>query len=120
MYHDGHLLCQTLLQYTATRILLVFSYESVNRLLVQRGKNLDITLCVIVRDIEPELIEFIRSGTSRIKPNVTTLSLAKLLTVTLRDERAGQCKGLYVVAQRTANQLRTCGHIAPLVVTTQL
>src|SRR3712207_8543875 len=52
----------------------------------------------------------------------TTLfrSLAELLAVCLGDKWASEAESLGVVAQGTAYQLRTGGHVTPLVVATQL
>ena len=118
--HYGHLLSQALLQHSATGILLVLLHQCVDDVLLQRGEYLDIALCVVVADVQPELIEAVGRGAIAVQPDVAALSLAKLLAVALGDERTGQCEGLYLVAQRAANQFCTSSHIAPLVVTAQL
>ena len=63
--------------------------EAVDGLFVERGENLDVALCVVVADVEPELIEFIWCGAVGIEPHVATLGLAKLFAVALGDEGAG-------------------------------
>lgn len=72
--------------------------EGIDGLFLQRGENLDIAFRILIADVEPELIELIRSGTGRVKPDIATLRLTEFLTVTLRDQRAGKGEGLHLIA----------------------
>ena len=89
MNHNGNLLCQTLLERTGTRILLVLLNKSINLLLGKGSEYLDIFLRIRVGNIEPELIELIGGGVFRIEPYISALSLSKLAAVGLSDQRAG-------------------------------
>ena len=120
MHHDGHLFCQSALQDAASGILLVLFHKCIDDIFLQRGENLDIALGIVVAHIQPELIELIRCGALWVEPDVSALGLTKLLAVALRDERTGEGEGLYLVAQCAANQFRTRGHVAPLVVAAKL
>lgn len=55
--------------------------ESVDGLLVEVGEYLYVLLCLCVADVQPELIESIRSGALRVEPYVAALCLAELLAV---------------------------------------
>ena len=120
MNHYGNLLSQTLLKYTATRILLVLLYESIDSLLVKVSEDLDILLGIIIAYVQPELVESVRSSTVTVQPDVTALCLTELLTVCLGNQWASEAEALCVVTQCTVNQLSTGSHVTPLVVTTQL
>ena len=120
MNHYGNLLSQTLLEYTATWILLVLLYEGINSLLIEVGKDLDILLGIIIAYVQPELVESVRSSAVTVQPDVTALSLTELLTVCLGNQWASEAEALCIVTQCTVNQLSTGSHVTPLVVTTQL
>ena len=98
----------------------MFFYKCINGLLVQVGKDLDILLSIVIAYIQPELIESIRSGTVAIQPDIATLSLTKLLAISLGDQRTGKTEAFCIIAQSTVNKFGTCGHVAPLVITTKL
>ena len=74
----------------------------------------------IVANVEPELIESIRSCAVAIEPDVSALGLAKLLTVSLGNQRTGEAEYLNIVAQCAVDKLCTSSHVAPLVVATKL
>ena len=120
MYHNSYLLCQTLLQHAAAGILLVLLDERIDDIFLQGSEDLDVTLCILVAHVKPELIETIRSGALRVEPDVSTLGLSKLLAIALGDERTGQRECLHVVTQCATDKLGTCGHVTPLVVAAQL
>ena len=121
MNHHGDFFGQTALQHAAAGILTVLFDEGIDSLFVQRGEYLDVALGIVVADVEPELIELVGSGALRVEPDVSALGLAEFLAVGLGDKRTGECEGgLGVVAQCAANQFRTGGHVAPLVVAAQL
>ena len=73
--------------------------EGIDGLLVEGGEYLDVTLCIIVGNVEPELIELIWRGAGWVEPDVTALCLAELLAVCLGDERTGEGVCLIVVAE---------------------
>ena len=120
MHHDGDFLTETALQAATTRILAVLLNESIDGFLVQRSKDLDVLLCFLIADVQPELIEAVGAGTLGIELDVTRLGLTELLAVALRDERTGECEGLDIVTQRAADEFRASSHVAPLVVTAEL
>ena len=66
--------------------LLVLSNQSLNSLAVEEGEDLDITLCVVIRYVEPELVELIWRGVLCIEPYVTALGLTELCTISLGNE----------------------------------
>ena len=94
--------------------------ESIDDILLQRSKDLDILLGIVVADIQPELVELIWCGALGVEPDVSRLGLTELLTVTLSNQWAGQCESLILVAKGTTDELRTRGNVTPLVVTAQL
>ena len=94
--------------------------KAVYCLTVEAGENLDVTLRILVADIEPELIELIRSGAFWIEPDVSALCLSKLLSVSLCNERTGQGKCLNLIAQCSAYELRTRRNIYTLVLSSEL
>ena len=94
--------------------------EGIDSLLVEGGEYLDVTLCIIVRNVEPELIELIWRGAGWVEPDVTALGLAEFLAVSLGDKRTGEGVCLIVVAKGTTDKLRTGCHITPLVITAEL
>ncbi len=102
------------------RVFVVLGYERVDGFLVEVGEYLDVLLSLCVAHVEPELVEGIRSGASRVEPYVAALGLAKLLAVALGDERASKAVGFGVVAKCTVYKLGTSGHVAPLVVAAKL
>ena len=120
VYHSGNLFSKTLLEHTATRILLVLFYESIDSLFVEVGEYLDILFSIVVANVEPELIESIRSCAVAIEPDVSAFGLAKLLTVSLGNQRTGEAEYLNIVAQCAVDELCTCSHVAPLVVAAKL
>ena len=98
----------------------MLGYERVDSLLVEVGEYLDVLLSLCVADVEPELVESVRSGASRIEPDVSALGLAELLAVALGDEWAGEAVAFCVVAECAVDKLCAGGHVAPLVVATEL
>ena len=48
VHHHRHLFCQTLLQHTQMRSLIVRRYQPIDLLLLQRGEDLDVALGVVV------------------------------------------------------------------------
>ena len=120
MYHDGHFFGQPALQCAASRILSVFLYESVNHVFFERGEDFYVALGIVVAHIEPELIESIGCGAVAVEPHIAALCLAKFLAVGLGYERTGQCICLGLGAQCAADEFGAGGHVAPLVVATQL
>ena len=50
---------------------------------VQHSEYLDVFAGVVVRNVQPELIELVRGGLVRVKPDVSLLSLSKLAAVSL-------------------------------------
>ena len=115
-----HLLSEPVLEDTASRVLLVLLCEILDGLLVEIGEDLDVPLSILVAHVEPELIKSIGCGTVRIEPYVSALCLAKLLTVGLGDKRAGEAERLCIIAEGAADELCTCRHVTPLVVTAEL
>ena len=95
-------------------------YESINSLLVEVGEDLDIFLSIVITYVQPELVESVRSSTITIQPDVTTLCLTKLLAICLGNQRTSEAEALCIIAESTMNQLSTCSHVTPLVVTTEL
>ena len=118
MNHDSQFLCQTLLQHTHTWILILLCNERIDFLFLQRSENLDVTLCILVAGIHPELVEYVWRCIVAVEPDVTLLSFAKLGAVCLRNQRTSQCKTL--VAIDAANQFRTRSDITPLICSSQL
>ena len=118
MNHCGHFLCKELLKLTALRCLCVLSDRRIDLLLGEHGEDLDVFLCVRVRYVEPELVELIWRRALRIQPDVSLLSLSELSSVSLCDQRAGECESL--LAEDTADELGTCGDVSPLVCSTHL
>ena len=121
MHHHGNLLCQSLLQYASSRVLLVLLHECLDGLAVERCEYLDVALGIVIAGVEPELIELIRCSALRVEPDVSALSLAELLSVRLGDEGACQSKcWFHVIAESAAYEFGTRSHVAPLVVSSQL
>ena len=89
-----------------------------NRLFIEHRKDLDVTFCIFIADIQPELIEFIGRGITWIEPNVSRFSFAEFGTVSLFDQRTGQTISLST--QFTTDQFSTSGNISPLIRTTHL
>ena len=89
MYHAGNFLAKALLQQAAARVGTMFGYKGVYLVVLERGENLDVALCLLVAHIKPELVELVGSGVTTVEPYVALLSFAKLLAVGLGDERTG-------------------------------
>ena len=119
MDHCGKLLGEKLLERPAARVLTVLLDGGVDCLLVKKGEYLDISLSVLVADIQPELVELVRGGLLRIEPDVAFLRLSELGSVGLAYERAseGERVGL---AEHPADELRSGGDVAPLVASAKL
>ena len=96
----------------------MFLNEGIDDVFLQRSKDLDIFLGIVVANIQPELIELVWCGAFGVEPDIARLSLTKLLTIALGNQRTGQGKGLVLVTQRTTDELSTRSDITPLVVTT--
>ena len=58
-------------------------HEGVDDILLQRGKDLDIALGIVVRDVQPELVETVWGRAVTVEPYITALRLAELLAVAL-------------------------------------
>ena len=115
MNHAGHLLTEALLERAAAGIGAVLGNEGVDLVVTQTGENLDVALCLLVTDVEPELVEPVRRGVAAVEPDIALLRLAELLAVGLGDERAGEGVGFGLSAEGAANELRAGGDVAPLV-----
>ena len=94
MYHTCKLLGQTLLQRSQVRRRIVLGY----RLAVEQREYLDITLGVLVADVEPELVELIGRGVARVEPDVAALGLAELGAVGLGYQGARYGESLVLAA----------------------
>ena len=68
--------------------------KGLDSLAVEECEDLDVTLCVVIRYVEPELVELIWRGILCIEPYITALGLAELCTICLGDEWTGDCKSL--------------------------
>ena len=120
MNHNGYFFSQAALQRAASRILTVLLYEGVDGLLVKAGEYLDVALCVVIANVEPELIELVRRCALRVEPDVSALCLAELLAVGLGYQRTCQRVSLSLAAERAAYKLGSGGHVAPLIVAAHL
>ena len=89
--------------------------QRVDFLLAQQRENLDVSGCVLVGAVHPELIESVRRGFFRVEPDVAFLGLAELTAVGLGDEVACEGEGLLVGAEFAADEFRAGGDVAPLV-----
>ena len=118
MHHNGHFLCQSLLEHTATGICVMLCDDGIYLFLLKGSENLNITLSVLIWHIEPELVEDVWGSIIAVEPNIAALCLAKLLAVTLCHERTSESEALFAV--HAAYELRTCSDIAPLVGTAKL
>ncbi len=98
VYHTCKLLGQTLLQRSQVRRRIVLGYESIYRLAVEQREYLDITLGVLVADVEPELVELIGRGVARVEPDVAALGLAELGAVGLGYQGARYGESLVLAA----------------------
>ena len=113
MDHDCHFLGETFLQQTQVRCLGVLGDESINLVLGEGGKNLDIPLGIGVRDVEPELIELVWRGITSVEPYISALRLAELAAVGFRYQRTG--KGESGLAVHLSHKLDAGGDVSPLV-----
>ena len=118
MNHHGHFFSQTLLKHTQMRSLFMLSNQRVYFFFGKRSENLDVTLCVIIAHVQPELIELVRRSISRVKPYIARLGLAEFCSISLSHQRTSQRKDLSSI--RTTDQLGTCRDVPPLVGTAQL
>ena len=98
----------------------MFGYKPINLLLIKVSKDLDITLGIAIADVQPELIEGIRCGALTVKPNISAFRFAKLLAICLCNQWASETESLCIVAKSTVDKFRSCSHIAPLIVSTEL
>ena len=120
MYHGGDLFCESLLQDTAPGILLMIGYKSINGLLIEVSKDLDIALGITVADVQPELIEGIWRGTIAVEPHISALRFTEFPPICFRNQWTGEAERFGFIAQSAADKFRACGHIPPLVVATEL
>ena len=120
MYHRCDLFCESFLERSAARVLQMVGHKCLNGLLIKVGKDLDIALGIVVTDVEPELIEGIWRGTIAVEPHVSTLCFAEFPPICLRNQRTGETESLGFIAQSAANQFGSRGHIAPLVIASEL
>ena len=116
--HRSHLLSQALLQYAQVGSLLVLGDQRLNGLAVEQREDTDVALSVVVAHVQPELVELVGRGVASVEPYVTALGLTELGAVSLLDQRAGD--GVSLATELAADQLGTCGDVAPLVRTAQL
>ena len=93
-----YLLGKSLLQSPSAWVLTVLFNEHIDGFLVKAREYLYISLCIIVSDIEPELIESVWCGAVAVEPYITTLCFSEFLSVSLGDERACESESLCVVA----------------------
>ena len=92
---------------------ILFSHKPVNLLLRKRSENLDISLGIGIRNIQPELVEFVWRSVTTVEPDIPRLCLAELTSVGLRNQRASEGKNLATV--RAADQFGTRSDVPPLV-----
>ena len=91
---------------------------ALNGFAVEHSEDFDIFLSILVRHIEPELVELVRAGTLGVKPDIALLGLSEFATVSLGDERAGE--GISLASAGTADKFGTGGDVAPLVCSSEL
>ena len=81
--------------------------------LPEHGKNLQVLFRIVIRYIEPELIELVWGGPDGIKPHIPLLGLPELPPILFGDQRTGKGKGL--TPFDPADQFRPRDNVAPLV-----
>ena len=82
------------------------------------GQQGHAVLHVAVVDIAPILVEFIRRGFFRIKPESALFGFAHLAAIAGGQKLAGHAEGRLLIL--TADQLNAAEHVGPLVVAAQL
>ncbi len=118
MHTHGNVLGQSLLQDALLGGFGLLLLKRFYLLLGEEGEDAYVASCVDVGAVEPELIELVGGSLLKIEPYIAAFGLAKLGTVSLGDQRTGECKSL--AAFHTADELGASGDVAPLVGATHL
>ena len=67
----------------------MLGYKLLNFFFREHRKNLDVSLCVSIRGVNPVLVKLVRRRLFRVKPYVATFTLAKLSAVSFGNQWAG-------------------------------
>ena len=81
----------------------MFVYKSVDSGLVERSKYLYILLCVVVADVEPELVEYVWSGAVTVEPDVSAFGFTELFAVCLCYKWTSQTVSLGFLSECAAD-----------------
>ena len=118
VYHSGDFLGESLLQWSQAWVAFLLFLKGFNLVLWQIGEDLDIFGSVGVAHVKPELVELVGRSTLWVEPHIATLGLAKLTTIGLGNEWAGDGIGFATVD--ATDELGACSDVAPLVATAHL
>ena len=114
----GHVRSQGFLHGTSTRVFSVFSLYGQDLILVHEGENPEVFGGIIVRCVDPVLVEFVGACSGFVNPNVPAFALPEFRAVRLGNERGSQCKSMALTF--SANEFRSRGHVSPLVTSAHL
>ena len=113
VYHCGNLFGKTFLQGTSAGVCCLLVYEGFDFFLSQFGEYLYVFFRVSVRNIEPELVEFVRACVSWVKPHISAFGLSEFSAVGLCYQRT--CEGICLAGEGAAYKFGAGCYVAPLV-----
>ena len=108
-----HLLCQHVLGARRFTAVFVFFFQSIDLRHVHKGEELEEAIDISIRGVDPELVEFVRTGFLRIQPHGAAFGFTEFGAVCFGDQRNRQAKHLVLV--QATGQIDTGGDVAPLV-----
>ena len=91
----------------------MLSYQLFDFFFWKHCENLDVSLCISIRSVDPVLIKFVRRSFFWVKPDISTFGFSEFCSICFRNQRASKCIGFS--SCDTADKLRSSGDISPLV-----
>ena len=108
-----HLLCQHVLGARRFTAVFVFFFQGIDLRNVHKGEEFEEAIDISIRGVDPELVEFVRTGFLRIQPHGAAFGFTEFGAVRFGDQRYGQAK--HLVLMQTTGQIDAGGDVAPLV-----
>ena len=118
MDQSSHARSQGLLGSALVRTLGNFNLKRLNFFARQEGEDLQEANDIVISNLQPELIEGVRTHHLGVEPNCTALGLTELCSISLSNN--GRRHDVGISALDLVNQIDAANHIAPLVVSAGL
>src|SRR6056297_595 len=97
MCHYSDFSCKSLLQFSLMRFSFMFFRQFMYGFLIKKSEYLNVFLCILIRNVQPKLVEFVGRSLFGIKPYISFFCLTEFSTIGFSYQRTGKSKGFTTV-----------------------